>query len=82
MGMNDAENSSKTVDFFIFCKGNASDNRVTQDDDVSTIVTSISPITEISFSNDTTQGKMHPYFCIKYIINFNSLAQVTCQIKK
>ena len=63
MEINKSGNSSKTLDFFTFCKRNGSIG-ITQDgedDDVTTIATITSTITEITASNDTTEG-IHPDF--------------------
>ena len=56
MGMDESENSSKTLDFFAFCNTNISAG-ITQDDDVDTIPATTSVITETTASNDATQGK-------------------------
>ena len=63
MGINEAGNSSKTLDFLIFCNDNGSAG-ITQDDrddDVSTTIVTTSEITEISTSNDTMQGTLHQH---------------------
>ena len=61
MGIDYAGNSSKTVDFLIFCIGNLSVG-TTQDGDVTTTGT----ITETTASNSTTQGKRHAYMNITW----------------
>ena len=61
MGINEAGNSSKTLDFLTFCKTNGSTG-ITQDaeeDDVTTIATTTSNITETTASNNTTEGTRH-----------------------
>ena len=63
MGIYEAGNSSKTLDFFTFCKTNGSDGitKDGEDHDVTTSATTTSTITEITASNDTTEG-IHPDF--------------------
>ena len=58
MGVDDTGHSSN---FYTFCKTNGSAG-MTQDDDVTTIATTTSAITETTASNDTTQGTTHPDF--------------------
>ena len=57
----DAGNSSKTLDFFIFCNatGRAGITEDGQGSDV-TIVPKTTAITEINTSNYATQGRIHP----------------------
>ena len=64
MGIDDARNSSQILDLFTFCKANISDRNTQdgEDDDVTTIATTTSTITETTASNDITQGKTHPDF--------------------
>ena len=63
MGIDDTGNSSKTLDFFTFCKTNGSTG-ITQDgeDDEGATIATTTTITETTASNDTTQGTTHPDF--------------------
>ena len=61
MGIDEAGNSSKTLDFLIFCndKGSTGITQDYQDVDVTAAVGTTSEITENAASTDTVQGRQH-----------------------
>ena len=63
MGIDEAGNSSKTLDFLIYCNdnGTAGITQDDRDDDVNTTIVTTSEITETMASNGTIQGRLHQH---------------------